>query len=78
MPDANAFAYGGRSHIESRADALLVRKVGGSTEAEVDLKNSETGSSDGSDVNSSELADSNLETGSIPEQEWKQRKKLSC
>lgn len=57
LRDTFAFAYGDTTHVRSKAEALSVRKVGGSREAELDVKESKHESSEENDGKNSELSD---------------------
>lgn len=75
LADAIALACRVSIHAGSRADALPVRKAGGSRRADIDVENSKQKSSKNRDEKNSGISDSSLETGSIPKKKWEQRKK---
>lgn len=62
MPDAMAFACGHAIHVEFRANALFVKNVGGSVEAEVDVEDAENKSSEDESEIKPKLSDFDVET----------------
>lgn len=75
LRDATAFACVESIHAGSGVDALFVKEVGGSGEADVDVRDSENLSPEGSDEETSKLLNFNPEMQSSPEKERKQSKK---
>lgn len=67
LRDAIAVAYGVSTYAVFSADALSMRKVDGSGEADGDVESLETKSSEDSDKSNSELSDFNLKMESTPE-----------
>lgn len=67
LPEANAFAYEDSMHARSRADLPSARKVSGSANADIDVKNSKKEIAENGDEINSEFSHFSLETGSIPE-----------
>lgn len=63
LPDAMAFAHEDSTLAGSRASVLLVKTVGGSEGANVDIEGSENENYENNDEKSSDLSDSNLESG---------------
>lgn len=79
LPDVTGFAYGGSAHAGFTADALSLKKVGGSGVDDFGVEGLKIESFKEKDKKDLGLSEFSLGTGSITEEKLEQsKKKLSC